>query len=216
MRFGVLGTGMVGHALATKLVEVGHEVCMGSRAAGNDKAVAWAAGAGERATEGAFADAAAFGDVVINCTSGAASLDVLRAAGEDRLAGKVLIDVANPLDFSHGMPPTLSPCNTDSLGEAIQRALPSTRVVKALNTINADVMVDPSSLPGDHVVFVCGDDDDAKRTVTSVLGELGWPVARVVDLGDITAARGTEMYLALWLRVLRALGTARFNVALAR
>lgn len=216
MRFGVLGTGMVGHALATKLVDVGHDVCMGSRRAGNDKAVAWAAAAGERASQGTFADAAAFGDVLFNCTSGAASLDALTAAGEEHLAGKVLVDVANPLDFSHRMPPTLSPCNTDSLGEAIQRAFPAARVVKALNTMNCDVMVDPGSVPGDHVVFVCGDDDGAKRDATSILGELGWPPDRVVDLGDISAARGTEMYLMLWLRVMRSLGTSHFNVALAR
>ena len=146
MRFGVLGTGMVGQAIAGKLVAVGHEVKMGSREAGNEKAVAWASEAGEGASEGSFADAAGFGEVVVNATAGAHSLEALEAAGAENLAGKVLIDVANALDFSQGMPPTLTVCNDDSLGEQIQRAFPDARVVKALNTINASVMVAPGSL----------------------------------------------------------------------
>src|SRR5437660_4098189 len=141
MRIGVLGTGGVGQTIATKLVELGHEVTMGSRSAGNEKAAEWAAGAGEGASEGSFADAAAHSELVFNCTAGTASVDALRAAGEEELRGKVLVDVANPLDFSHGMPPLLSVCNDDSLGEQIQRAFPDTRVVKALNTISVRVMV---------------------------------------------------------------------------
>src|ERR687885_134784 len=149
MRIGVLGTGIVGQTIATKLVELGHEVTMGARQAGSEKAVEWAGGAGEGAAEGSFADAAAHGELVFNCTAGVASLDALRAAGEEELRGKVLVDVANPLDFSGGMPPTLSIANDDSLGEAIQRELPDTRVVKALNTISASVMVDP--VAGTHL-----------------------------------------------------------------
>jgi predicted dinucleotide-binding enzyme len=213
LRYGVLGTGMVGHAIAGKLVALGHEVMMGSRSAGNEKAVAWAAEAGAGASEGSFADAASFGEVVFNCTSGQGTLQALDAAGADNLSGKVLIDVANPLDFSKGMPPTLSVSNTDSLGEQVQRALPGTRVVKSLNTMNCDVMVDPEMVAGDHVVFVCGDDEPAKVEVTALLGEFGWPGERVLDLGEISAARGTEMFLPLWLRIMGNQGTGHFNVS---
>lgn len=146
MRIGVLGTGIVGETIASKLVEVGHEVMMGSREAGNEKAAAWVAGAGEGAREASFADAAAFGELVVNATAGAHSLDALELAGAENLAGKVLLEAANPLDFSQGMPPTLTIANTDSLGEAIQRAHPDAKVVKALNTVTAGLMVDPSSL----------------------------------------------------------------------
>jgi len=216
VKIGILGTGMVGKAIASKLVELGHEVSMGSRAAGNESAVAWAAEAGEGASEGVFADAAGFGEVVFNCTAGVGSLDALAAAGETNLAGKLLIDVANPLDFSQGMPPSLSVCNTDSLGERIQRAFPATRVVKALNTVNCDVMVEPARVPGEHVVFVCGNDPEAKGEATRLLGQLGWPAERVLDLGDVTAARGTEMYMPLWLNLMGQLGTLHFNIELAR
>lgn len=216
MKLAVLGTGMVGNAIATKLVELGHEVMMGSRTAGNEKAVEWAAGTGELASEGAFADAAMFGEVVFNCTAGAGSLDALRAAGSENLEGKLLIDVANPLDYSEGMPPSLFVSSTESLGELIQRELPGARVVKALNTINCEVMVDPGKVPGDHVIFVCGDDTDAKAEAVRLLGEFGWPKERVIDLGDITAARGTEMYLPLWLRIMSTLGTGHFNISVNR
>jgi predicted dinucleotide-binding enzyme len=216
MRFGVLGTGTVGQTIATKLVSLGHEVTMGSRQAGNEKAVAWATGAGESARAGSFADAASFGEVVANATAGAASLDALAAAGAENLTGKVLIDVANPLDFSAGMPPTLGVCNTDSLGERIQRELPDARVVKALNTMNCEVMVEPAKVPGSHNVFLCGNDDSAKAEVRALLETLGWPADSIVDLGDISAARGMEMYLPLWLRLYGALGTGQFNIALVR
>jgi predicted dinucleotide-binding enzyme len=216
MRFGVLGTGMVGHALATRLVELGHEVTMGSRRAGNERAVAWARGAGPRAREGSFADAAAFGEIVVNATAGAASLEALGMAGKENLAGKVLIDVANPLDFSRGMPPSLSVCNTDSLGEQIQRTFPEARVVKTLNTVNADIMVSPGIVPGEHHVFLSGDDAAAKEEVRGLLVSFGWPPGAVIDLGDIKTARGTEMYLALWVRLWAVMGTAAFNVAVRR
>jgi predicted dinucleotide-binding enzyme len=216
MRFGVLGTGSVGATIASKLVEKGHEVKMGSRTAGNEKARAWVASAGGRSSQGTFADAAAFGEIVWNCTQGAATLDALRAAGREHLSGKVLVDVSNPLDFSKGMPPSLFVSNTDSLGEQIQREFPDTKVVKALNTVNANVMVEPMRVAGgDHHVFVSGNDAEAKRTVTTVLREsFGW--REVVDLGDITTARGTEAYLLLWIRLWGALGTADFNVKIAR
>jgi 8-hydroxy-5-deazaflavin:NADPH oxidoreductase len=212
MRFGVLGTGTVGRTLAGKLVELGHEVRMGSRQAGNEKAVEWAAEAGERAGEGSFSDAAAFGEVVVNATAGAASLDALRLAGEENLAGKVLIDVANPLDFSRGMPPTLTVCNDDSLAEQIQSAFPAARVVKTLNTVTAAVMVNPGVVADRHTIFMAGDDGEAKGDVRELLESFGWGADDMLDLGDLGAARGMEMYLPLWLRLWQANGTPLLNV----
>jgi 8-hydroxy-5-deazaflavin:NADPH oxidoreductase len=215
MKLGVLGTGMVGTRIATKLVDLGHEVRMGSRRAGNEKAVAWAESAGERASEGSFDDAAAFGEVAFNCTAGEGSVAAVSSA-EKSLAGKVLIDTSNLLDFSAGPPPAIGANDHDSAGERIQRAVPEARVVKALNTVNNDVMVDPARIPGDHVIFVCGDDPEAKRDATELLGQFGWPEHRVIDLGDITAARGPEMYVALWVRLMGPLDTSQFNIALLR
>ena len=216
MRVGVLGTGSVGQTLASKLVELGHDVRLGSRDAANEKAQGWAASAGERASAGTFADAAAFGEIVFNCTAGAASLDALDLAGDDALRGKILVDVANPLDFSRGRPPTLTVCNTDSLAEQIQRRFPDARVVKALNTVNHQVMVDPGRVPGEHDLFVCGDDAAAKAEVVELLETFGWPRERIVDLGGIDGARAMEMYLALWVRLLGAFGTPNVNVRVVR
>lgn len=216
MAFAVLGTGAVGRTLATKLVQLGHQVVMGSRQAGNDKAVAWADEAGDMAAQGSFADAADAAATVINATAGTASLAALTAAGRDNLAGKVLVDVANPLDSSQGMPPRLDPCNDDSLAEQIQREFPEARVVKSLNTVNCDVMVDPGIVAGSHTMFMCGDDQVAKDEVRALLESFGWPADDVMDLGDLTAARGMEMYLPLWLRLWGATGTGHFNVKVAR
>jgi 8-hydroxy-5-deazaflavin:NADPH oxidoreductase len=213
MKLGVLGTGMVGNTIASKLVALGHDVVMGSRDAANEKAVAWAEKAGGRA--GTFADAARHGAMLWNCTAGGASLEALRLAGADHLAGKILVDLANPLDFSKGMPPSLSVCNTDSLGEQIQREFPDARVVKTLNTVNHHVMVDPMRVRGgDHTVFVSGNDADAKAAVGSLLREFGWQ--DIVDLGDITTARGPEAYLLFWLRLWQATGTGDINIKLVR
>lgn len=216
MRIGVLGTGMVGRALVGKLVSLGHEVMMGARQAGNETAVIWADGAGMLASQGSFADAARFGEMIVNATNGAATLDALAAAGVENVAGKVLIDVANPLDTSRGMPPSLSVCNTDSLGEQIQRAFPDARVVKTLNTMNAEVMVDPGLVPGPHTVFVSGDDAAAKASAAELLRSFGWPRESILDLGDISTARGTEMYLTLWLRLWATLGAGHFNIQVVR
>jgi hypothetical protein len=212
MRIGVLGTGTVGCTLGSALVEGGHDVRMGSRSAGNESAVAWVAEAGGRASEGTFADAAGFGELVVNATAGAASLEALDAAGGEQLAGKVLVDVSNPLDFSAGMPPTLTVCNDDSLGERIQRAFADVHVVKTLNTVTAAVMVQPGLVPGRHTLFVCGDDAGAKAQVGELLQGFGWPADAILDLGDITAARAMEMYLPLWLRLYGATGTPILNV----
>jgi 8-hydroxy-5-deazaflavin:NADPH oxidoreductase len=213
MKIAILGTGTVGRTLATKLVSLGHQVRLGSRTADNEAAAAWVAGAGSAASTGTFGAAAAFGEIVFNCTAGTGSMAALEAAGEGALAGKTLVDVSNPLDFSKGFPPTLFVCNDDSLGERIQRAFPKTRVVKTLNTVNCNVMVDPGRLPGEHVLFVSGDDAAAKAQVKEILTTwLGWK--RVIDLGGITTCRGTESYLQLWLSLMGALRTADFNVQL--
>jgi 8-hydroxy-5-deazaflavin:NADPH oxidoreductase len=213
MKIAVLGTGMVGNAIATKLVKIGHQIMMGSRTTNSEAGQAWLRSVGGKAQCGTFADAAAFGDIVFDCTNGAHSLTALRQAGAANLRGKILIEVANPLDMSKGMPASLTVCNTDSLGEQIQRAFPDTRVVKALNTMNCEVMVQPSLVPGDHNVFLCGNDASAKREVTEWLCEwFSWKKDNIIDLGDITAARGTEMFLPLWLRLWSAVGTPHFNI----
>ena len=215
MRYGVLGTGQVGRALAGRLVEVGHEVRMGSRSPDNEAGAAWVAEAGSDASQGTFADAADFGQAVLNCTNGAAALDALAAAGAENLAGKVLIDVTNPLTFETGRL-TLTVCNTDSLGEQIQRAFPDARVVKTLNTIGNQVMIHPERVPGAHSVFVSGDDAEAKQFVTGMLESFGWPADSVIDLGGIETARGPEMYLVLWIEMMQAGGTSDFNVNVVR
>src|SRR5436305_2549192 len=212
MRIGVFGTGMVGKAIATKLVDVGHEVCMGSRTADNEEATNWASEAGDSATHGTFAVAAGFGEILFNCTGGMVSVAALEAAGEDNIGDKVVIDVSNPLDFSHGMPPSLAVGNTDSVAEQLQRRFPRARVVKSLNTMNFAVMVDPAAVPGYHNVFVSGDDAGAKATVTDLLGEFGWPKASVIDLGDIKSARGAEAFVLFWVFLRGALGGNQFNL----
>ncbi len=215
MNIGVFGTGMVGKAISTKLVQLGHSVKMGSRTSNNEKAAEWTKASGPNASQGTFADTAAFGELVFNCTSGMASLEVLKLAGANNLGGKVLIDISNPLDFSKGMPPTLSVCNADSLGEQIQRAFPAVKVVKALNTVNCNVMVNPSLVPGSHDVFVCGNDAGAKSKVTEILKDwFGWK--SVIDLGDITSARGVEMMLPIWIRLMGTLQTPNFNFKIVR
>lgn len=216
MKIGILGTGSVGTTLGTKLVQLGHEVKLGARSATNEKAAAWVKSAGAKASQGTFADAAAFGEVLLNCTSGSASLKALESAGAQNLDGKVLIDVANPLDFSKGMPPTLSIVNTDSLGEQIQKAFPKARVVKALNTLSAPVMVDPKALKGETDLLVCGNDKGAKEQVSKLLQSFGWKPSSIIDLGDITCSRGTEMWLALWIRLMVAQGTHLFNLKLVK
>jgi len=216
MNIGVLGTGMVGRTIASRLVGLGYEVKMGSREAGNEKAREWAQEAGSKAGEGSFADAAAFGELVFNCTAGEHSIAALERADASNLAGKILVDVANVLDFSGGRPPAVGLGTKDSLGEQIQRSFPEAKVVKALNTMNCDVMVDPTKVPGDHDVFICGEDEDAKAQVARVLREFGWPAEHIVDLGGISAARGTEGYVALWLNLMGVVGTGQFNIALVR
>lgn len=224
MRVGILGSGMVGQTIGAKLAERGVDVVLGTRTPSQleekrgmgGPLAEWVAKVGKRGRLGTFAEAAAHGEIVINATSGTGSLQALSMAGAKNLAGKILIDIANPLDFSKGMPPSLTVCNTDSLAEQIQKAFPETKVVKTLNTTNAYVMVDPSLVAGgEHDIFVSGNDADAKQRVTSLLKEwFGWK--SVIDLGDITTARGTEMMLPIWVRLWGALGTPMFNFRIAR
>jgi 8-hydroxy-5-deazaflavin:NADPH oxidoreductase len=198
MRIGVLGTGAVGTALAGKLRELTHDVRVGSRDGSKG--------------DGTFSDVAAHGELLLNCTAGVASLAALEQAGEENLRGKVLVDVANPLDSSGGFPPRLSVCNDDSLAEQIQRRFPEARVVKALNTVGAPVMVEPEIVPDDHTLFVAGDDEAAKEQVVGLLASMGWSRERVLDLGGIGASRGLEMYLPLWLSLFRRHGSPLLNV----
>jgi predicted dinucleotide-binding enzyme len=225
MKTAVLGTGTVGRTIAERLAGLGHAVTIGTRdpqatlartgadAMGNAPFAAWSAG-NTGIGVARFADAAAGAELIVNATNGGASLDVLTQAGAENLTGKVILDIANPLDFSNGMPPTLFVKDTDSLGEQIQRAFPAARVVKSLNTLNAGLMANPDQLSEASTVFVSGNDADAKHTVTVLLKEFGHQ--DVIDLGDITTARGTEMLLPVWLRLWGALGTPEFNFKIVR
>ncbi|MGH8867848.1 MAG: NADPH-dependent F420 reductase [Actinomycetes bacterium] len=226
MEIAVLGTGMVGQTLARGFAGLGHDVVVGTRdpavtlartegdAMGPPPYATWQAeNPGVRLVP--FAEAGTHGQVVVNATSGTASLAVLQAVGADRLAGRVLLDVANALDHSSGFP-ALAVANTDSLAEQIQRAFPGTHVVKALNTVNCRVMVDPAQLPEAHDAFVAGDDAAAKETVVGLLHALGWAPGHVLDLGGLRAARGMEMYLPLWISLMQQLGTSAFNVRVVR
>ncbi|HEX2674340.1 MAG TPA: NAD(P)-binding domain-containing protein [Polyangiaceae bacterium] len=216
MKIGVFGTGTVGQTIGKKLIELGHEVKLGSRTASNETGSGWAAQLGSRASHGTFAGSAAFGELLFNCTPGQASLEVLAAAGEANLRDKVLIDVSNPLDFSKGRPPTLFVGNDDSLGERLQRAHPELKVVKTLNTVNCEVMVDAGRVAaGDHTMFLCGNDSSAKARVRELLtGSFGW--RDVIDLGDISNARATEALLPIWVRLWGVLKTGDFNVKVVR
>ncbi|GAB4496981.1 MAG: NAD(P)-binding domain-containing protein [Saprospiraceae bacterium] len=217
MNIAVLGTGVVGNTIGSALIRLGHSVKMGSRTKGNEKALAWVAANGPAASEGTFADAASFGEVIFICTKGDGTLDALRAADAANLRGKILIDISNPLDFSKGMPPSLFVCNTDSLGEQIQREFPDAKVVKTLNIVNCEVMVNAGkSSPSDRgTMFVSGNDADAKQLViNNFLTPWGW--SDVIDLGDITTARGTEMLLPIWVRTWGATGNGHFAFKVVR
>jgi hypothetical protein len=218
MKIGILGTGMVGNALGTKLVQIGNEVTMGSRKANNETAQKWAASLGERARPATFRDAAVFGEIVINCTGGAHSMEALETVGSEPLRGKILIDISNPLQQASDGSMVMAFCNTDSLGERIQKAFPQTRVVKALNTVNCEVMIEPSRVPGDHNLFIAGNDAMAKKEVINHLNAwFSWKPENIVDLGDITAARGTEMIMLLWMRLFQSvIGHPHFNYQIIR
>jgi predicted dinucleotide-binding enzyme len=225
MNVAVLGTGSVGRTIAARLGELGHAVVIGTRdpqatlartepdQMGNPPLSGWLDEHPEISLA-TFADAASDAELVVNASSGAATADVLRLAGEEHLAGKVLLDIANPLDFSAGFPPSLFVKDTDSLAEQVQRSYPRTKVVKALNTLTASLMVDPASLGQSSTVFVSGEDADAKAVVVGLLESFGHD--DVIDLGGLETARGTEMLLPLWLRLMGALGTGEFNLKVVR
>jgi predicted dinucleotide-binding enzyme len=213
MRIAVIGTGHAGRTLAKGFQRTGHDVVVGTR--DPDATRAREEWLGLDVPLAALGMVAADADLVVNATNGQASLAALGEVGSDHLAGKVILDVANPLDFSQGFPPTLSVKDTDSLAEQIQRAFPEARVVKGLNTVTAAVMVDPSTVgDGDTTVFVAGDDEEARQQVSELLRELGW--LDIVELDGLQNARGLEMWLPLWVRLMGALGTGQFNIKLVR
>jgi 8-hydroxy-5-deazaflavin:NADPH oxidoreductase len=218
MKVAIIGSGIVGQTLGKKLVELGHDVILGTRDPNKlDEAKGWAGSlsdwlvaVGQKAKVATFAEAAAAGEIVINATHGMASLEALQIAGGSNLRGKILIDVANELDFSQGMPPKSLAADTTSLGEKIQAAFPDTKVVKTLNTMNCGVMVNPQQIAnGNHTVFVSANDPDAKAKVVELLQSFGW--TDIFDLGDISSARATEMMMPIWLRAFGKLGNVPYN-----
>ena len=227
MRITVIGTGMVGRGLAGRLVELGHDVVIGTRdveatlartepdAMGTEPYADWQSAHPEVRLL-TMPEAGEHGEVVVNAANGQNALAALEAVGAQQLAGKVLLDLALPLDLSEGFPPEMTIVNTDSLGEQIQRAFPDARVVKSLNSVYYEVMIDPSRVPGDHSIFVAGDDDEAKRTVEGILLDFGWAQKSIIDLGDITGARGAEMYSRLFFTLYNTFGSFDFNINVVR
>jgi len=208
MKISVLGSGTVGQTIGAKLAELGHEVKLGTR--DPQKLAEWLSNTSGEVSVGSFAESAAFGEIVFNCTNGMGAIEALTLAGADNLNGKTLIDITNPLDFSKGFPPTLFVCNDDSLGEQIQRAFPDVKVVKTLHTVTATLMVNGALLAGEHDMFMSGNDADAKAQVTDILKNwFSWK--SVIDLGDISGARSTEMMMIAWLRLMGTLNTWVFN-----
>lgn len=224
MRIGMIGGGGVGQTLGAGLIAKGHEVVLGIRSPSDAELARprpqgatlaeWIAKTGGTVSD--FATAAKGAEIVFNVTPGQHSLAALRAAGADNLAGKVLVDVANPLDFSAGMPPFLDPAysGTTSLGEAIQAAFPEARVVKAFNTVAAAVMVTPGLIPGDHDLFISGNDAAAKEAVKAIAREFGWQ--SFADLGDLVGARAQEAVLPVWVRLWAVGGTHLVNLKVVR
>jgi 8-hydroxy-5-deazaflavin:NADPH oxidoreductase len=210
---GVLGTGMVGRAFAARLADLGVDVVVGARSADSPSLARFAdLGVGT----GSFADAAANADLLVNATNGINSMAVLESIGADALVGKTVIDLSNELVPVEGGYPAPAASPERSIGRRLQEAFPATFVVKSLNTMNCTVMVDPSVVPGDHVVFLSGDDVDAKARVSDFLATLGWRGEQIVDLGGIDTAAGPEMMMSVWIAVTIARGqdAPRFNWAI--
>jgi len=220
MNIGVLGTGVVGETIGTALTEKGHNVRLGSRSPNNEKATSWVKKSNHHATQGDFADAASFGEILFLCLNGAHALDAIRSIDADSINGKIVVDVTNPLDFSKGMPPRLLEGlnNSTSLGEQIQAALPGASVVKTFNTVTCNLMVNPKLVNnGDHTLFLCGNDSEAKNKVKHFLVDtFGWKAENLMDLGGIETSRGTEAYLPIWVMIMQATGTPMFNIKLVK
>jgi 8-hydroxy-5-deazaflavin:NADPH oxidoreductase len=230
MKISIIGTGPVGQTIASKLIELGHEVMIGTRSVreklesdakdsyGNPPFREWQK-ANNKVKLASFAEAAAFGELVFNATHGGSSITALKLAGSKNLSSKILVDIANPLDFSKGMPPSLLPGlnNTYSLGEEIQKTFPEARVVKTLNTMWCGLMVNPNMIGGgNHINYVSGNDAGARAVVKKLLNQFGWRDENMIDLGDITGARATESLLPIWLRVWGVIQNGAFNFNLVR
>lgn len=215
MKYGVLGTGNVARTIGDKLIELGHSVMLGSRTADNPQAAEWAKRHGEQAAHGTFADAARFGERIFNCVQGIHTLDALRMAGGESLAGKILIDQSNPFLYKEGnisLDPQYS--GWTSLGEEVQRMLPLTKVVKTLNYLHNYLMTHPDELPEPITGFYCGNDKEAKAEVAKLLADFGW--RDTMDLGDISMSRYTEMLGAFWPAALNGTGHMRWGFRLVR
>jgi 8-hydroxy-5-deazaflavin:NADPH oxidoreductase len=222
MNITVLGTGIVGQVIAAKLAELGHTVTIGTRdvektlarntkdGMGNPPFGEWYEKNKSKIKLASYDKAATSSELLFNCTSGQASVEAIKGLGNN-ISGKILIDVSNPLDFSKGFPPSLSVVNTDSLGEVIQRTFPDLKVVKTLNTMTCFIMVNPALVPGDHNVFVSGNDEGAKTKTKEILQSFGWKAGDIIDLGDISTARGTEQLLPIWVRLMKSMNTPMFN-----
>jgi 8-hydroxy-5-deazaflavin:NADPH oxidoreductase len=230
MKIAIIGTGVVGKTIASKLIELNYEVMMGTRNVadklastaqdnyGNPPFNEWIK-TNSKVRLGSFAEAASFGDMVINATNGSNSVTALILAGAKNLSGKVLIDIANPLDFSNGMPPSLLSGlnNTNSLAEEIQKTFPDVLVVKTLNTMWCGLMINPKLVGnGDHINYISGNNTEAKNKVKRILNQFGWSDDNILDLGDITAARATEALLPIWLRVMGVTKNGAFNFKLVK
>lgn len=213
MKIGVLGTGNVAKVLSPKLISLGHEVTLGSRDPGNSPGAKWAEENGAKA--GTLAEAAASADLVINTAPGLASLDVLTAAGAENLRGKVVIDLSNGIESRDGVVAVATP-NGGSIAEQLQSAFPDARIVKTLNTMAGQVMVDPGRIPGHHTVFVSGNDAAAKAEVADLLRSFGWTDAQILDIGDVVSARATEAALLLFIRLFSTFQTPEFNLSVAK
>lgn len=223
MTIAVFGTGIVGQVIASRLTGLGHSLVIGTRDIsktmartekdmyGNPPFSQWLEKNKRNIKLGTYAEAASSSEIIFNCTLGNGSVDALRMAGEENLKGKIIVDISNPLDFSKGMPPTLNPGNTDSLGELLQRTFPEAKVVKTLNTMNCFLMVNPAALQEEHHVFLSGNDSSAKSAVKEILRSFGWKDSSMIDLGDITTARGTEQLLPIWIRLYGVLKNPMFN-----
>jgi len=222
MKIAVFGTGIVGQVISIRLAGLGHLVTIGTRDVaktlartgkdmyGNPPFGEWYERNKDSVKLFTYKEAAALSEIIFNCTMGQGSLDALKQA-DDNFDGKIIVDISNPLDFSKGAPPSLSPVNTDSLGELIQRTFPQAKVVKTLNTMNCFLMVNPAAIAEDHNVFVSGNDQGAKSKVKEILRSFGWKDGNVIDLGDITTARATEQLLPIWIRLYMALNNPMFN-----